>query len=460
MHIMRVIGIGVLVLGWIVGPAAWAAPRHDTRAREAMAQQGPKAFPSLKLWVEVDGKALAPGDTFRAGQAYRLRCRTNVPLSVAILHVGAANPVLLPRSGDKRVTLLGPGVDHRIPAEGLLRFPAQPGSRRLLVVFSRRPIRVIGEMGRLNRELLGRIGPEALSREIGRHVQPATGPTPGASTQPTEVSQDIERLVKLRTGVVKQAAAALARPDLMIHEDLSASAPAGGPGLYVTASTLIGDEWAAVEVDLVHQTPTRAAGGGATAKDIFYNPAPTPQAAMPTGRGVKYTILAGGIRPVTPSHEFKSGDRFQLKLETNANLYCRVFTEMPGPRIVQLYPGGVQPILIRKGQPTLIPAGRYFRFDTVPGLDRLILVFSPRPFQGFQTQPVVVTGLGASEQTLYNQLFGTNALDQARVATGSRSRDIHYVEDAAAGGQTGVYVVDTNPTAILPVVVDIVLIHR
>jgi len=123
---------------------------------------------------------------------------------------------------------------------------------------------------------------------------------------------------------------------------------------------------------------------------------------------VKYGITLirnGEPRPVAASYRFQSGDRFQFQFETSESSFVYLLTrEIEGdpdsmqryvgakgiqvvrdddrrsqPKYQVLWPTNGENIRLAARQPQAIPNRQYFQFDNNPGLEKIVLVVSPKP---------------------------------------------------------------------------------
>jgi hypothetical protein len=131
------------------------------------------------------------------------------------------------------------------------------------------------------------------------------------------------------------------------------------------------------------------AGGGAQPLKVS---ATTPTGLRPIGLG--YTLFmkdkAGGMLVVDESHEFKSGDRLAIALETNTDGYLYVFNAEDGKNPVMLFPNypldkganGLQ-AHVRETYPADLDYA--FEFDEHPAIEHLFIVVSRMPLKGVPT---------------------------------------------------------------------------
>ena len=455
MRVMTVVVAALLALWVGLAGAVVAAPSSST-ARDAFLAG---SSPGVRVWVDRRGRAVSPSAKFFGGESFGLCVETNEPLYLYAVHVGSipAEATLFPCAPGGYTLAAGPKRTVRMPCSNRLVFDPLPGTEKILLAWSRRPMSMLKTLAELSGALASRVGAKRLERLAGKGApDAATGITP----------EDRVRLLDLRKQTADLLAKALTRGDVLTYDQ--ASPGRGIPvGLYAVATRLQETEVACVPIELAHLTPEikeTKTPSGVTAKDIFLDMSDGPTGGtVATGSGVRYTVLAGGIRPVTPNHPFRSGDVFKLKLDTNADLYCRVYHYTPAGRVFQLYPTRAgEDVLVRRGQSLLIPtAPARFQLDQIPGLERLTLVFSRRKLGVLARPEQAVTGLSGPGQTLYNQMYvRTSGLDQVRQQTQARAKDIHYVADPNPGATTGVYVVDTNLQSTHPILVDVVIIHR
>lgn len=110
---------------------------------------------------------------------------------------------------------------------------------------------------------------------------------------------------------------------------------------------------------------------------------------QPTRRvGLKYRILLGtnecNLREVDPSHIFSTGDRIRFQFESNVDGYLYVLDKQSSGQERILFPhseinGGRNEI--ERGISYSVPATSWFRFQGVPGEERLTVIVSRTPLQ-------------------------------------------------------------------------------
>jgi hypothetical protein len=142
-----------------------------------------------------------------------------------------------------------------------------------------------------------------------------------------------------------------------------------------------------------------------------------PKGIFVTGSGnnnrpaVKYGIRlnrGGESRPVAASYRFQSGDRFQFQFEMNQPSYVYLLhrelegdpdsmeryvgakgivvvrdddnRRPPSSKYQLLWPTGGDNVRLSGRQPQTVPGqGQYFQFDSTPGLEKVVMVVSPKP---------------------------------------------------------------------------------
>lgn len=171
----------------------------------------------------------------------------------------------------------------------------------------------------------------------------------------------------------------------------------------------------------------RAVAGVVTAGGLVVTAAVSSPVAAQAERGDLTTVQARGVfvendrlaarshvllvrngreRRVSLDHEFRSGDRWKLQVETNRPAFtyvlhrtipgdARRLVESRGIEVIRdrdrrnrsgrrdpyqlLYPtGGGQPVPLRRNRPVSLPQrqGEYFRMDNETGLEKIVLVLS------------------------------------------------------------------------------------
>ena len=102
-----------------------------------------------------------------------------------------------------------------------------------------------------------------------------------------------------------------------------------------------------------------------------------------------------------PSHEFHTGDKVRVLLETNSDGFLYVFNTTDGGKPVMIYP---DPDLDEAGNyiqahvPVEVPSSvaaeerlRWFRFDKQAGVERLYFVFTREPLPGIPLEDDLIT---------------------------------------------------------------------
>jgi hypothetical protein len=110
-----------------------------------------------------------------------------------------------------------------------------------------------------------------------------------------------------------------------------------------------------------------------------------PHAAVKRGRpGVRFWLAqhqAGQTVVVSPKVVFRAGDRVKFHFTANYPAYVVVFNEGSSGRPRLLYPFAGQAKRVKPNVTQAIPHGNaWFKFDTTPGVERLTVLMSNRPF--------------------------------------------------------------------------------
>lgn len=100
----------------------------------------------------------------------------------------------------------------------------------------------------------------------------------------------------------------------------------------------------------------------------------------PVKVSVKTTLelnRGGEVTMVTPTHQFKSGDKVKLRYTTNSDGYVYWMAKMSSGKYAMLFPNNKTGMdnYIRKNEEHTIPVKGSLRFDDTPGTESLLMVF-------------------------------------------------------------------------------------
>lgn len=110
--------------------------------------------------------------------------------------------------------------------------------------------------------------------------------------------------------------------------------------------------------------------------------------------GLGYTVFvkeqSGGLLPVDPSREYKSGERIAIALEPNTDGYIYIFNAENDREVAMLFPnadidGGANDARshVRETYPTDVNYA--FEFDSTPAIEHLYVIVSRTPLEGVPT---------------------------------------------------------------------------
>jgi len=151
----------------------------------------------------------------------------------------------------------------------------------------------------------------------------------------------------------------------------------------------------------------------ARVRNIFYEP-PSVPTGQPGYLGLRYKILLLDygprgrgrdigyepetepvLREVTERFPFRSGMRFRIAFQTNANGYLYLFHKGSSSKGVRLFPDpriNDGKNFVFKYEDIAVPFQGWFRFDERPGLEDLYVFFSPRPIDQFNNLEMAGSG--------------------------------------------------------------------
>ena len=191
--------------------------------------------------------------------------------------------------------------------------------------------------------------------------------------------------------------------------------------------------------------------------------------AARTPLGLRYAVLkVSGAESVevSPSTRFKSGDRIQLKIQTNSDGYLYVIAQGSSGAWQVMFPAKSK----NEGS-NRVRAGEEhtsnFRFDAKPGVEKLFVVLSRQPERDLDTVIYNLTG-GAAPPPAAAQpepimLAGNLTVNDPLVARmrNSYTRDLVLEEVAAPErAERAIYVVNKTTGPDSRVVADIKLTHE
>ncbi len=192
--------------------------------------------------------------------------------------------------------------------------------------------------------------------------------------------------------------------------------------------------------------------------------------ALRTPLGLRYAVLkVNGAESVevAPSTRFKSGDRIQLKIQTNSDGYLYVIAQGSSGAWQVMFPAKS-----KNDGSNRVQAGEErtsnFRFDAKPGVEKLFVVLSRQPERDLDTVIYNLKGGGATPTPAAAQpelvmLAGNLSVNDPLVARmrNSYTRDLVLEEVAAPErAERAIYVVNKTAGPDSRVVADIKLTHE
>ncbi|HEX8290699.1 MAG TPA: DUF4384 domain-containing protein [Pyrinomonadaceae bacterium] len=180
---------------------------------------------------------------------------------------------------------------------------------------------------------------------------------------------------------------------------------------------------------------TKAGGSEAGARPADDAAAEYPKAGG-AGRALAlgYTILlkddGGRLSVVDAQKEFKTGDRFAVALETNADGYLYMFSAENGRNPELLFPnaqidGGANAVAAhaRASFPTTATAGEehFIEFTDPPAAEHLFIIFSRRPLADVPAGEALVKFCGQSPEDC---AWRPTAAQWARITGGAKGRGV------------------------------------
>jgi len=208
-------------------------------------------------------------------------------------------------------------------------------------------------------------------------------------------------------------------------------------------------------------------------------PPPPPQQPAPAAPflGLRYSILqlqGDKLQEVDPEKTFHSGDRVQLRIESNDSGYLYLILQGSMGDWKVLFPSKE----IRNGDNLLrartaiqIPGGedRDFRFDPDPGTEKIFVVLSREPegeldsliytIQRQNARHVEVAVANPPAMPFRDTLAG-NDFNPVRSRLEARGMDLSRRQTANSAGEKAVYIVNASASSTGQVVATIVLKHE
>lgn len=154
---------------------------------------------------------------------------------------------------------------------------------------------------------------------------------------------------------------------------------------------------------------------------------------------VKLVDETGGMKEVSPTRIFKSGERIRLSVRPNKDGYLYVVSLGSSGRAGLLFP--------RKGQSNLVKAGqsyetpdRNIRFDNTPGAEELMVVLSASPLGKVKvanTEVPTTSDSGVSDSATWQ-----------RFAMATGAKDLLVEDDPGGVGVSPALYVAENPNKV------------
>lgn len=109
------------------------------------------------------------------------------------------------------------------------------------------------------------------------------------------------------------------------------------------------------------------------------------RAAPPGMLGASYFVRLkredGSTRDVLTSHDFRTGERFQIGLKVNRPMYIYIYNQEPGGKVVQLYPQPGQTNRVDAMGVMFFPNQGSFQFSGRPGTEEVSVLMSSKPLE-------------------------------------------------------------------------------
>lgn len=160
----------------------------------------------------------------------------------------------------------------------------------------------------------------------------------------------------------------------------------------------------------------------------------------PRALALGYTILlkddGGRLMVADPRREFKTGDRFAVALETNADGYLYMFSAENGRNPELLFPnaqidGGANAVSAhaRASFPTTATAGEehFIEFTDPPAAEHLFIIFSRRPLADVPAGEALVKFCGKNPEDC---AWKPTAAQWARITGGGKGRGVTEAKNA------------------------------
>jgi hypothetical protein len=151
---------------------------------------------------------------------------------------------------------------------------------------------------------------------------------------------------------------------------------------------------------------------------------------------VKLVDETGGMKEVSPTRMFKSGERIRLSVRPNKDGYLYVVSLGSSGRAGLLFP--------RKGQSNLVKAGqtyetpdRNIRFDSTPGAEEVMIVLAAEPLNKVKianTEVPTASDNGVSDSSTWQ-----------RFAMATGAKDLLVEDDPGSPGASPALYVAENP---------------
>lgn len=107
--------------------------------------------------------------------------------------------------------------------------------------------------------------------------------------------------------------------------------------------------------------------------------------ARPSVLGASYFVRLkredGSTRDVLTSHDFRTGERFQIGLKVNRPMHIYIYNQEPGGKVVQLYPQPGQANRVDAMGVMFFPNQGSFQFSGKPGTEEVSVLMSSKPLE-------------------------------------------------------------------------------